>query len=127
MGSCVSSPSAQQLPKKVETQTTNKRTQKVANTSKPSVTKPQKVHTVGSTSKSAPQGKKLSEATNTSNQDEDPREAARKAAEVRYEQQMTKQGALGKKLEEERKKTHSTFLKEQADAADKKTTPLVYD
>jgi hypothetical protein len=76
------------------------------------------------------QGHKLADSTIAEPTEKlDPREAAKRAAEVRYEQEKGKQGALGRKLEEERKKSTITHLKEksQNDYDEKNRKDLVYD
>lgn len=123
MGSCFSSPEGETLG------TPTKRT-----TSQTNIPRPHKAAVKGSEAPEAPRapktpGHKLGEATEQ--QKEDPREAARKAAELRYEQQQhsTKKGALAKKLDEERKRSATSHLKEQSKTQydEKNTTKLVYD
>lgn len=85
------------------------------------LTKPPKAHVRDS-------GHKLSESEPVAEK-EDPREAARRAAEERYDATRSQSGVLGKKLDEERKKSHLTHLKEHSEQQynEKRTIELNYD
>ncbi|ODV92297.1 hypothetical protein CANCADRAFT_881 [Tortispora caseinolytica NRRL Y-17796] len=70
------------------------------------------------------QGRKLGDSTDVSGSTHDPRSAAALAAESRNKSAAPK-GALGTKLEQERRKNQSTLLSE-AGTKDK-SEPLIFD
>lgn len=122
MGSCMST------TKTVSEKTTNT----TARVSRPVNTQPRPKSQTHTTlkPKTQKQGRKLVDdnAIAQLNEKLDPKEAARLAAEKRFNDQQNKQGALGKKLQEERAKSGQKHLKEASELKlNEKKENLAYD